>query len=74
MRRRLQPETPVAIFMRADPPSVTADQPLSEAVATMLREEMEILPVLAADGTRRVTGVISPIDIFRHTVALRRSA
>jgi len=74
MRERLKPETPVERFMRVDPPNVTADQPLSEAIATMLREQMEVLPVLAADGSRRVAGVISPIDVFRHMVAWRKSA
>ena len=72
MRDRLGPDTPLERFMRADPPNVTADQSLLEAIATMLREQMEILPVLAADGTRKVAGVISPIDIYRHTVAWRR--
>ena len=35
----------------------------------IMREQM--LPIVAADGSRRVAGVLSPIDVFRHAVALR---
>ncbi len=71
MRAVLGPEAPLQRFMRTNPPSVTVDQPISDAVALMLREQIEVLPVVTADGTRRVAGVLSPIDIFRYTVKLR---
>jgi len=74
MRSRVGPEARVEGFMRTDPPSVTVDRPLSEAIATMLREELEVLPVLTADGTRRVAGVLSPIDVFRYAVAVSKAA
>jgi CBS domain-containing protein len=74
IRDRPGPEAPLKNFIRRDPPSVTADQLLPEAIGVMLREQMEVLPVVTADGMRRVAGVLSPIDIFRHAVRLRKSA
>jgi CBS domain-containing protein len=72
MRGRVGPEAPIERFMHTNPPRLTPEQPLSEAIALLLREELEILPVVATDGSHRVVGVISPIEIFRHAMALRR--
>ncbi|HEX7286970.1 MAG TPA: FAD-dependent oxidoreductase [Candidatus Angelobacter sp.] len=72
MRARVGPDAPLERFMRVNPPSITATQPLSDAIALMLREQVEVLPVIAEDGSRRIAGVLSPLDIFRRAIALRR--
>jgi NADH:quinone reductase (non-electrogenic) len=74
MRDRVGPHARVHTFMRANPPRITADQPLEAAIAALLQAEIEVLPILSADGTGRVAGVLSPIDIFREAMALRKSA
>jgi signal-transduction protein with cAMP-binding, CBS, and nucleotidyltransferase domain len=71
LRAVLAPETPLREFMRSDPPQIAEDQALSEATVLMLREQVEVLPIVAADGSGRVAGVLSPLDVFRHAVALR---
>lgn len=47
--------------MLPDPPSVLENQRLSDVVGRMRREHVENLPVLAADGSGRVVGVLSPL-------------
>ena len=39
----------------------------------MAKEYVEILPVVASDGSRRVVGVLSPIDIFREQISRARA-
>lgn len=51
-------------FMRKDPPVILADQSIIDAVFIMLREEMEMLPVVSSDG--HVIGVVSPLDVIRR--------
>jgi CBS domain-containing protein len=74
MRNRVGPDARVHTFMRVNPPCITTDQPLEAAIAALLQAEIEVLPVLSADGNRRVAGVLSPIDIFRNAMAMRKSA
>lgn len=59
-------ETPVASFMRHDPPSVTEAQTLLDGIVVMLREQLELLPVVATDGSRRLAGVLNPLDLFQY--------
>jgi CBS domain-containing protein len=74
MRDRVGPDARVHTFMRANSPCITVDQPLEAAIAVMLQAEIEVLPIVSADGTQRVAGVLSPIDIFRDAMAMRKSA
>lgn len=68
-RRMLPPSTPCDQFMRADVPSVAADQALSAAAVALTGQRIEVLPVLSSDGRRTVIGVLSPIDLFRTITA-----
>ena len=56
-------------FMRTSPPAVTEDQPLRDALGLLLREQIERLAVLAADGSRRVVGMLDPLEVFRRTAS-----
>jgi CBS domain-containing protein len=67
-------ETPLKDFLLADPPTVQEDEVLSNFLTRTRREHIEVLPVLAADGSRRVVGVLSPLDIFLHEVDRAREA
>jgi len=62
--RELPPlETPISDFMRTDPPVVSADQNIIDAAIIMLREEIEMIPVVSADGD--VMGLVSPLDVIQ---------
>lgn len=64
LRGALAFETPIRDFMRKDPPVVLEDQNLIDATVVLLREEVELLPVVSMDGSRRLVGVISPLDVI----------
>jgi NADH dehydrogenase len=61
-------ETPVRDFMSKDPPVVLENQNLVDASVVFLREELELLPVMSADGSRKVVGVISPLDVILKAI------
>ena len=58
-------EKPVSDFMRQDPPMIAADQSIIDAVVIMLREEIEMLPVVSSQGVDGVIGVVSPLDVIK---------
>ena len=63
-------EKPVSDFMRQDPPVIAADQSIIDAAVIMLREEIEMLPVVSSDGGGKVIGVVSPLDVIQKAVGL----
>jgi CBS domain-containing protein len=73
--RELPPtELRLSEFMRTEPPTVTEGQPLRDALALLLREQIEWLPVLAADGSGRVVGMLDPLDVFRRATSRAQDA
>src|SRR5262249_36222865 len=64
----------LSAFMRTTPPSVTEGQPLRDAVGLLLREQIEGLPVLAADGSGRVVGMLDAVEVFRRTASWSEDA
>jgi CRP-like cAMP-binding protein len=68
LRALLPPATPLREFLLPDPPVVTENQRPADVLAQLAGTYVEALPVLAADGSRRVVGVLSPIEIFRDRV------
>jgi NADH:ubiquinone reductase (H+-translocating) len=74
LRAALPPNAPLREFLLVDPPAVAESQHLSDVIVQMAREYVEILPVVSSDGSRRVVGVLSPIDIFLQISGARTSA
>jgi CBS domain-containing protein len=67
--RMAQPfETQVKDFMRKDPPVISDGQSLIDASVAFLREEIEMLPVVRSDGSRRIVGVVSPLDVILRAI------
>jgi NADH:ubiquinone reductase (H+-translocating) len=62
-------ETPLSDFMRKDPPVISADQNLIDAAVIMLREEIEMLPVVSSYDSGRVIGIVSPLDVIQKAIA-----
>jgi NADH dehydrogenase len=72
MRELPSLEKPVSDFMRPDPPVIAADQSIIDAVVIMLREEIEMLPVVSSHGVDSVIGVVSPLDVIKKALELLR--
>jgi len=64
------PDTRVSEFMWKNSPAVTENQLLTEAITTFLVQKIELLPVVSSDGSGRVVGVLSPIDIAKKTLSV----
>lgn len=73
--RALTPaQTPVQDFMRNDPPFVTENHLLVEAIMVHMRERMELLPVVRSADKSHVVGMLSPFDVIRKAMAPVSSA
>ena len=59
--------------MRKDSPKISEDQSLADATIVLMRERVEILPIVSSDGSGKVVGVLSPIDVFRKVLELLRT-
>jgi CBS-domain-containing membrane protein len=74
LRALMPAETPLRDFLLVDSPAAREDELLSDLLTRTHRELVEVLPVLAADGSRRVVGVLSPLDVFLHELDRGREA
>jgi len=68
--RELTPaQTQVKDFMRKDPPFVTENHLLVDAIMVHMRERIELLTVVSSDDTSQVVGMLSPFDVIRKAIA-----
>ena len=61
-------DTPIRDFMRRDPPVVMENQSLLDASVVLLREDVDLLPVASMDGSGKVVGVMSPLDVILKAI------
>jgi NADH dehydrogenase len=62
------PVTQIREFMRKDAPVVTPNQTVLDASVVLLREDVDLLPVVSSDDGRKVVGVISPFDVVLKAI------
>jgi hypothetical protein len=54
--------------MRKDPPVVLENRNLLDASVVLLREDVDLLTVASMDGSGRVVGVMSPLDVILKAI------
>ncbi len=61
-------DTTVAAFMRRAVNAASEQQTVVDAMVQLFRENVEVLPVVPAEDSARVVGVVSRIDVVRKVI------
>jgi NADH dehydrogenase len=67
MQRRMPLDTPVQDFMLKDPPVATPDDNAIAAALRLVRNDVELLPVVDSLQSRTLIGTVCPLDVFKQT-------
>ncbi|MCZ2157500.1 MAG: CBS domain-containing protein, partial [Bryobacterales bacterium] len=63
-------DTPVEEFMLKDPPFATPDENAVTATLRLVRNDVEILPVVDDAKNRKLIGTVRPLEVFKETLLL----
>jgi NADH dehydrogenase len=67
MQRRMGLDAPVSEFMLQDPPMATVDDNAIAATLKLVRNDVELLPVVDGLDTKHLIGTVCPLDVFKQT-------
>lgn len=74
MQRRLQMEAPVTDFMLKEPPVATPGENAVAATLRLVRNDVEMLPVVNDLRERKLLGTVCPLDVFKQTILFEQNA